>query len=311
MFDALNNANIMGMALGMPDMAPAINAKYPAPTALRPGAAAIDRFGNVINPNPAAPQGTYFDPRQGKYVRVPNSNAEFAQSEAIPKAVGLAYQNPEPTVSAAGNQELPPGNRLTQMFGNGTLPYGAPNPGGTPATPTAPPAATPVAPSRVLKLGPEQTKNAEALGEEAADYRKAVSQSSNAMAQLNEVADSLKYFTPGPTLPARAALAGYAQEVPGIGRSIANTLVPNSQSALPAIAAMEKIGVGLTAEQSKVFGSREGQQVIGMIKSAMPNAAMVPGAPQVIIDAQKGLHQWVIDKGNAAQAYINQNGTLQ
>jgi hypothetical protein len=99
-------------------------------------------------------------------------------------------------------------------------------------------------------------------------------------------------FTPGPTMPIRSGIASYAQEVPGVGRAAADFLVPNSAQALPAIAAVKKLAVEMTAEQSKVFGSREGQQVIGMIKSALPSIESVPGAPQIIMQSLSGINQY-------------------
>jgi hypothetical protein len=212
-----------------------------------------------------------------------------------------------------GNQTGIVGTQGGAMWGNRPLPYGVPSPYQQSAAqgPQTPPAQSG---GVVTKLGPEQTRNSESLGAEGAAYRDAAAQSSKGLAELGQIRKTLDYFTPGPTLPARAKLAGIAQDVPfGLGRTVADALVPNSQTALPAIAGMEKFGVGLTAEQSKVFGSREGQQVIGMIKSSMPNAGMVPGAPQLILDAQMGIHKYIIDKAQGAEQWkqdARHNGSL-
>lgn len=296
-FNALNKLNLQGMMLGRPDMASAINAAFPQPTALRPNAAAIDRFGNIVTPPmPIPPSGSRFDPSTGAFVQVPNAERALALPKVTQELVERAT-TPQPGVLPGGGQGIV-GTQLGAMGGaNGPYSFLNNLTGSVPVTATT--GNAPAGPVQT-KLSPEQEENSKALGEQAASYREAQNQSLNALAQLKEMQGSLKYFTPGPTLPFRAGVAGYAQEVPGVGRVVANALVPNSQQALPAIAALEKLSVGLTAEQSKVFGSREGQQVIGMIKSAMPNAAQVPGAPQVILDAQTGVHQWIVDKTNAA-----------
>ena len=100
------------------------------------------------------------------------------------------------------------------------------------------------------------------------------------------------------------AMASIRQQYP-LATTI-NEAAPSLAAKTPlGMAAMEKLTVGLTAEQSKVFGSREGQQVIGMIKSAMPNVAMVPGAPETIIKSQMAVHQWFIDRDQAMQQWLN------
>jgi hypothetical protein len=121
-------------------------------------------------------------------------------------------------------------------------------------------------------------------------------------------------FTPGPTMPLRSGIASYAQEVPGVGRMVADALVPNSAQALPAIAAVKKLAVEMTAEQSKVFGSREGQQVIGMIRSALPSIESVPGAPQIIMQSLGGLNKYHTDTEQALAAWKadpTHNGSIE
>lgn len=299
--DALANMNISGHLMGMPDMSGALKFKYPDPIALRPNAAIYTPGQGISRTVPVAPPGFSYDFASNSFIPVSNGVQAEARAAAIPKAVGLAYDQQTGVLPGGGTGVV--GNKLDTTFPNGQYPFLQGLTTGTQSQPGAAPAPVPSAPVQT-KLSPEQTKNSQALGDDLSSYREQVSKSSNALAQLDEISSALTYFKPGPTLPMRAKAAGYAQEIPLVGRSLADSLVPNSAAALPAIAAMEKIGVGLTAEQSKVFGSREGQQVIGMIKSAMPNAEMVPGAPQIIVDAMKGAHQWSIDKGVAAQAWV-------
>lgn len=305
-YNRLAALNIRDMAMGLPDKSAAIKTMFPEPIVARANAGIYSRFGNVIAPPaPTPPPGSRFDPGTNSFLPVGNAPQAMAAPTVAKNLADLATEQQIGVLPGGGEGVV--GTKLGAMggandqysflnnlFGRGsqTAPAGS--------APTAPAANTPVQ----TKLSPEQVQNSKALGEDLAGYREQVSKSSNAMAQLSEISAALDHFTTGPTLPMRAKVASFAQEIPVIGQSIADRFVPNSATALPAIAAMEKIGVGLTAEQSKVFGSREGQQVIGMIKSAMPNAEMVPGAPQIIVDAMKGMHQWSIDKGMAAQAWI-------
>jgi hypothetical protein len=144
------------------------------------------------------------------------------------------------------------------------------------------------------ELTPEQSASSADL----AEYEKSVNEEAKnglvGQAKLDTLAPMFNRFTPGPWVPAKAAVANVAQQpmFGSPGRAVADFMIPDSAHALPAIAAVNKLAVELTAEQSKVFGSREGQQVIGMIKSAMPSAELVPGAPQVIITALGGLNTW-------------------
>jgi len=99
-------------------------------------------------------------------------------------------------------------------------------------------------------------------------------------------------FTPGPTLPKRADIANYLQEVPGVGSTLANLLVSNSKVALPSIQAFTKLSVNMVAAQAKVFGSREAVQIVDMVKSALPNVGMVPGAPETIMNFMRGMNAY-------------------
>ena len=280
-------------------------ADYAKPQTLKAGGSltGMDASGkpSIAITAPILDKGTRIN-AAGQVEEIPNYGSTMQKLESDKAAVAAAYAPQEGVLPGGGTGVV--GNRLGAMFGNGQLPYGANAPAGSqPSAPSATPAPAP-APVQT-KLSPEQNKNSEELGANAGAYRTAIGQSSKAQAELGLMKQTLNYFQPDPTLPARAQIAGYMQAVPGVGNTLANAFVSNSATALPAIAALEKLSVGLTAEQSKVFGSREGQQVIGMIKSANAHAGMVPGAPEVVIDAQNGLHQAIIDKGQAALAWKN------
>lgn len=285
--------------------------KFGAPTAGRPNSFMFVG-GKPKYYNAPAPAGMTYVPDESsptgtKLVQVPDAQRGYAAAAAIPDLV-KRFTTPQTGVVAGGGKGIVgtegdalfgPGGVLGALSGvvNGQQSAAPAQPQPAPAPPNSPR-------GRVqTDLSPEQRTDSEALGAEAGAYRSAAAQSSKAIAELGTIKQTLDYFTPGPTLPARASIAGVAQEVPGIGRYIADALVPNSKTALPAIAGMEKFAVGLTAEQSKVFGSREGQQVIGMIKSANANAGMVPGAPQLVLDAQLGVHQYIMDKAQGAEAW--------
>lgn len=301
----LAQLSAQGKALGMPDISGDVKLMFPDPIRVNAGGGVYNPITQQIAMTPKSVDGSL--PVQGPdgswaYQPVGNATSALAMPTVTKNLANLATQ-PQTGV-LPGNGEGIVGTRLGAL-GGATGPYSFLN--NVLAGPQASnaPAAQPQPRAPVqTKLSPEQETNSKALGEQAADYRTAMDQSSKAIAQLDQISDTLNYFKPGPTLPMRAKIAGYAQELPGVGRTLADTLVPNSATALPAIAAMEKFSVGLTAEQSKVFGSREGQQVIGMIKSAMPNAEQVPGAPETIIEAQKGVHQWIVDKALAAQQWL-------
>jgi len=84
-------------------------------------------------------------------------------------------------------------------------------------------------------------------------------------------------------------------------------LVPNSKTALPAIQAFNKLGVQMVAQQAKVFGSREAVQIVEMVRSAIPNAGMVEGAPQTIISFMEGMNKYATDAEKALAVYKKQN----
>jgi len=289
------------------DLAPDLNFMFPQPVRVNAGGGIYDPGTGAINMTPKSVDGSL--PVKGadgnwNYQQVGNA-ANALTFPTVAKNLANLATEPLKGVLPGGGEGIV-GTGLSSLGGAS----GAFAPlnnifGPQPGSPSASPAGLPRLGAPVqTKLSPEQDKNSEALGEEGATYRTATTQSSKALGQLDELRGTLKYFTPGPMVPTLASLAGVAQSFGAPGRYVADKLIPNSATALPAIAAMEKIGVGLTAEQSKVFGSREGQQVIGMIKSAMANAAQVPGAPETIIDGQAGMHQWIVDKGLAARKWI-------
>lgn len=323
---ALAKASLAMHLAGGPDMSGALKFMYPDPVAYRAGADVGDPATGKVLPGAPPIAGYYWDRVARKYVKAEGGAEAEAAAATIPKVVSSLF-TPQPGILPGGAPGVV-GNQLSTLFPDGRLPYGAPSPfsQAAPAPPQSPqaapgaaqaaPAPAPTAQQRApvqTALSPEQSKVSEGLGADANSYRDAIAQSSKAQGELGLMKQSLANFTPGPWTPALASAAGVSQQLGPPGKWLADKLIPNSATALPAIAALEKQSVGLTAEQSKVFGSREGQQVIGMIKSANANAGMVPGAPDIILDAQIALHQYVIDKGQAALTWRknpDNNGSL-
>ncbi len=341
--DRLVNANLINTIGGGKDLSAAIKMKYPDIIPLRAGAGAYDPATQKVMPNPAPPPGYYYDVGSNSFVKVKNAAEAEASAQSIPKAVAAAYE-PQIGVLPGGGEGVV-GNKLDTMFGGGPLPYGAPSPykGRTAAAQAAgeiPPPGVAMkdwlaakadaannpgseyhyygagnTPMPVqTKLSPEQAAQSKNLGEYEQEIHKSATVAGQSQGKLNTLGTMFDRFTPGPTMPLRSGIASYAQEVPGVGRAVADALVPNSAQALPAIAAVKKLAVEMTAEQSKVFGSREGQQVIGMIKSALPSIESVPGAPQIIMQSLAGINKYHIDTEQAVAAWKADpahNGSLE
>jgi hypothetical protein len=244
-------------------------------------------------------------------IPVQGALAATAQNEATQKAVGLSLTPVEGIIPGTAKKGLV-GNQLDAILQGRQPPYGALAPYG-PTTQAAidsgkvvagPNGKLTVAPPVQTALSPEETAHSTDL----AEYEKAVKSTATAAskqdATLTQMDNLMKYFKPDPTLPFRADMAGYVQGIPGVGRPIANALVSNSATALPAIQAFQKLGVQMTGAQLKDgFGTREAAQIIGMVSRAIPNAGQVPGAPETILKFMHGINQWGHDQEQALAAW--------
>lgn len=323
--------NLRQMPVTGKDYAPAIKAMFPDPISLREAGGYLDPMTGKYVALPKPPQGYTYDPESNTFKKVGNAAEAEAASKSVGKAVDLAFEPPTPRVDAQGNEYVPGGTKLNQLFPGGQLPYSAPQPfprppqtgkpngfGQYPGQEANDAAMNAQAfnvpgpgsqPSSITKLGQGATAEQADTGKNTAEYRNGVFAAGDSArtqdATLGEMGQALKNFTPGPTLPTRAAIAGYAQEVPVVGRKLADVLVPNSQSALPSVTAFNKLAVKMTAEQSKVFGSREAQQIVQMVRDAIPNAGMVPGAPETIFRFMNGMNDWAKARQNALVQWEN------
>src|SRR5208282_938536 len=115
------------------------------------------------------------------------------------------------------------GNELTSTFGNGPLPYNAPQPFGQPSAaqgpPSGAPSTPPVGPSPVVtELGPEATDSSKLLAEYEDTVRANGAAATKQTGPLQEMTEALKVLhgKTGPLLPVESKVAGMAQAVGNI-----------------------------------------------------------------------------------------------
>lgn len=307
---------VQGIAKG--DVVPAAKFMFPDAIPARPGAPIVSPIdGGVLNANAAPPPGHYYDPTTKSYLPVGNNQAFQQMAGATAGAVtGAQEQAKAPyeitTLQTPSGQtvQMPKSAALQnlskaapQAFNNMVNP----TPGQNAAIASdamksgyqlpqmgQPPQQLGVGPNPIAQAQAKST--AESTGTALADFEKGVHERAQTAEQsdatLSRMKQYMSKFQTSATMPMRSEIANYALDVPAVGESLANTLVPNAKTALPAIQAFNKLVVGMTAEQSKVFGSREAQQVVQMVKSAQPNIGMVPGAPQTVMEFISGVNDY-------------------
>jgi hypothetical protein len=313
--DQLARVNMMGAAVGMPDHSAAINTMFPKAMAARAGAPIVnDVTGEVLNPNPAAPPGYFWDQRAGQFKKVANASEAEAQSKATGKAVDLAFTTPEPVVGKNGRMELPQGSRLDQLFRGQPLPFGAPNPYPQQSAPAPSADATPPAPAdaMVVKQSPtqqaEQSERGKNYGEQSSAIDAAAASAQSANARNKEMRALFDQFDTGALTPARRSVASYAQAA-GAPADWVDKLAGGN---LNAMQAAQKQVVNAAFETTKALTARPAQaEVIMSATKGTPNELMTKPAITAILDYNDGVNRWLQEKQNAKDGWLKNKGTLE
>jgi hypothetical protein len=325
MRDQLNKiALLQGAVKG--DITPAINAIYKTPTPLRQNAGYVDEMG-VVHPGGQAPEGYTYNPQTGKLEQMTGAQEALNAVAANKAAVGKAFTPAQPRIGPNGIEVVPTGSELPQLYPSGALPYGARSPfpeqnpqfhGVSPDQVPASLRALPDTGQQSLpqmsignqsKLSPTQQSEGAGRGEVLAkEYGNIASAADNAVAQAGRTAEMRKlvpHIPFGITAPMRQTLAQYALDIPGIGPTLANSVVRDASNSVPAMQVFNKMASQMVIEQSKQLGTREAASVIQMVANANPNVSWTRPAAETVLDYLDGSNKWALDRQQAAKEWVS------
>lgn len=175
--------------------------------------------------------------------------------------------------------------------------------------PNAPSGRQPV----VTHLSPEESAFQAGQGKNWAEYQNTVDTQAAAAADLKAKTDYLRNLSPhtkfGRFTPMQGNFAAYALDIPGIGESIANAILPNASTNVPVLQDWNKQVIQLGSNATRLLGAREAQQIFQKQMEAQANPSMTQKGAFMVLDSMEGGANALLAKQQDMQKWIRDNPT--